>query len=309
MLRHVRVSYFSFKQALNSIGIAKQNKAVKIILLKNSTFQTCNLFKGYYSLVKQTKLLFNLKPFIMYSKLLAITPIATNNYVAFTFFVGTMAMLAASVFFFFEVSNTDKKWRTSVLISGLITFIAAVHYYYMRDYQLATGESPTFFRYVDWLLTVPLMCVEFFLITKKAGAKVSLLWKLIAASVFMLVTGYIGEGIYPTEKQSWIWGFISSLGYFYIVYLIWFGEVAKLAQVAGPAVAKANRTLAWFVLVGWAIYPIGYIAGTEGGLFGVRVLEGLSMDIIYNIGDAVNKIGFGLVIYVLAQSDEPKEKA
>lgn len=309
MLRHVRVSYFSFKQALNSIEIAKQNKAFKIILLKNSTFQTCNLFKGYYSLVKQTKLLFNLKPFIMYSKLLAITPIATNNYVAFTFFVGTMAMLAASVFFFFEVSNTDKKWRTSVLISGLITFIAAVHYYYMRDYQLATGESPTFFRYVDWLLTVPLMCVEFFLITKKAGAKVGLLWKLIAASVFMLVTGYIGEGIYPTEKQSWIWGFISSLGYFYIVYLIWFGEVAKLAQVAGPAVAKANRTLAWFVLVGWAIYPIGYIAGTEGGLFGVRVLEGLSMDIIYNIGDAVNKIGFGLVIYVLAQSDEPKEKA
>ena len=309
MLRHVRVSYFSFKQTLNSIGIAKQNKVFKIILLKNSTFQTCNLFEGYYSLVKQTKLLFNLKPFIMYSKLLAITPIATNNYVAFTFFVGTMAMLAASVFFFFEVSNTDKKWRTSVLISGLITFIAAVHYYYMRDYQLATGESPTFFRYVDWLLTVPLMCVEFFLITKKAGAKVGLLWKLIAASVFMLVTGYIGEGIYPTEKQSWIWGFISSLGYFYIVYLIWFGEVAKLAQVAGPAVAKANRTLAWFVLVGWAIYPIGYIAGTEGGLFGVRVLEGLSMDIIYNIGDAVNKIGFGLVIYVLAQSDEPKEKA
>lgn len=75
----------------------------------------------------------------MYYKLLAINPIATNNYVAFTFFVGTMAMLAASVFFFFEVSNTDKKWRTSVLISGLITFIAAVHYYYMRDYQLLTG--------------------------------------------------------------------------------------------------------------------------------------------------------------------------
>jgi sensory rhodopsin len=245
----------------------------------------------------------------MYLKLLAITPIATDNYVAFTFFVGTMAMLAASVFFFFEVSNTDKKWRTSVLISGLITFIAAVHYYYMRDYQLTTGESPTFFRYVDWLLTVPLMCVEFFLITKKAGAKVSLLWKLILASVFMLVTGYIGEGIYPAEKQSWIWGFISSLGYFYIVYLIWFGEVARLAQTAGPAVAKANRTLAWFVLVGWAIYPIGYIAGTEGGLFGMRVLEGLSMDIVYNIGDAINKIGFGLVIYVLAQSDEPKEKA
>ena len=240
----------------------------------------------------------------MHQTILEILPIATDNYVAFTFFVGTMAMLAASIFFFFEVSNTDKKWRTSVLVSGLITFIAAVHYYYMRDYYLATKMSPTFFRYVDWLLTVPLMCVEFYLITKKAGAKIGLLWKLVAAAVFMLETGYIGEAIYPTEKQSWIWGFISGLAYFYIVYLIWFGEVAKLASNAGPAVIKANNTLAWFVLVGWAIYPIGYIAGTEGGLFGFKVLQGVSLDIVYNIGDAINKIGFGLVIYALAQTDK-----
>lgn len=236
--------------------------------------------------------------------LLGILPIANNNYVAFTFFVGCMAMMAASVFFFFEISNTSKKWRTSVLVSGLITFIAAVHYYYMRDYNLETGQSPTFFRYVDWILTVPLMCVEFYLITKKAGAKIGLLWKLIAASLFMLITGYIGEAIYPTEKQSWIWGFVSGLAYFYIVYLIWFGDVARLAKNAGPAVEKANKTLAWFVLVGWAIYPIGYIAGTEGGLFGVKVLEGVSLDIVYNIGDAINKIGFGLVIYALAQTDK-----
>jgi len=240
----------------------------------------------------------------MYQRFLDVHLISNDNYVAFTFFVGCMAMLAASVFFLFEVSNTDKKWRVSVLVSGIITLIAAVHYYYMRDYNLATGQSPTFFRYVDWMLTVPLMCVEFYLITKKAGAKIDLLWKLIAAAVFMLVTGYIGEAIHPTESQSWIWGFISSIGYFYIVYLIWFGEVARLAKNAGTAVAKANRTLSWFVLVGWAIYPIGYIAGTEGGLFGMKILEGVSLDIIYNIGDAINKIGFGLVIYVLAQSDK-----
>ena len=147
----------------------------------------------------------------MFNTLLEIKAISTDNYVAFTFFIGCMAMLAASVFFFFEVSNTEKKWRTSVLISGLITFIAAVHYYYMRDYNLATNESPVFFRYVDWILTVPLMCVEFYLITKKAGAKIDLLWKLIAASVVMLITGYIGEAIYGTETQSWIWGLISGL--------------------------------------------------------------------------------------------------
>ncbi len=234
--------------------------------------------------------------------LLGIIP--NDNYVAFTFFVGTMAMMAASVFFFFELSNVPQRWRTSVLVSGLITFIAAVHYYYMRGYNLETGQSPVFFRYVDWILTVPLMCVEFYLITKKAGAKVGLLWQLILASLVMLVTGYIGEAIYGNETQSWIWGLISGIAYFYIVYLVWFGEVAKLAGNAGPAVNKAVKNLGWFVLVGWAIYPIGYIAGTTGGLFGVRVFEGLSMDIIYNLGDAINKIGFGLVIYVLAQSDK-----
>jgi bacteriorhodopsin len=233
--------------------------------------------------------------------------IAADNYVAFTFFIGTMAMMAASVFFFFELSNTDKAWRTSVLVSGLITFIAAVHYYYMRGYNLETGgDSPTFFRYVDWLLTVPLMCVEFYLITKKAGGKIGLLWKLIFASVVMLVTGYFGETIY--KDQSVLWGVISGAAYFYIVYLVWFGEVAKLATASSPAVAKANKTLGWFVLVGWAIYPLGYILGTPGGLFGMILVEDVAaathaMDIVYNIGDAVNKIGFGLVIYALSRSE------
>jgi sensory rhodopsin len=233
--------------------------------------------------------------------------IASDNYVAFTFFIGTMAMMAASVFFFFELGNTSQKWRTSLLVSGLITFIAAVHYYYMRGYNLETGESPTFFRYVDWFLTVPLMCVEFYLITKKAGAKLSLLWKLIAASIVMLVTGYLGETV--DSGNSVMWGVVSSIPYFYIVYLVWFGEVANLAQTAGPQVAKATRILAWFVFVGWAIYPIGYILGTPGGFFGIQLVSNQAaashaMDVLYNLADAINKIGFGLVIYVLSRTED-----
>jgi len=232
--------------------------------------------------------------------------IAKTDYVSFTFFIGTMAMMAAAVFFFFEVGNTSKEWRTSVLVSGLITFIAAVHYYYMRGYYAETHDSPTFFRYVDWLLTVPLMCVEFYLITKKAGATKGLLWKLIFASVVMLVTGYFGETI--DKAHSWQWGLASGIAYFYIVYLVWAGDVAKLAGATSPAVAKAVKTLGWFVLVGWAIYPLGYILGTPGGLFGIKLVEDVvsanrAMDIVYNIGDAVNKIGFGLVIYALSRSE------
>ena len=182
-----------------------------------------------------------------------------------------------------------------------------MHYYYMRGYNLETGESPTFFRYVDWILTVPLMCVEFYLITKKAGAKIALLWKLIFASVVMLVTGYIGEVL--DENNSVLWGVLSGAAYFYIAYLIWFGEVSKLAQSAGPQVEKATKILAWFVLVGWAIYPLGYILGTPGGLFGITFVADpkdgeAAMDIVYNIADAINKIGFGLVIYSLSRKED-----
>jgi len=228
-----------------------------------------------------------------------------GDYVGFTFFIGSMAMAAATVFFFFQYSKVETQWKDSLLVSGLITFIAAVHYYYMRDFWAETAQSPTEFRYIDWILTVPLMCVEFYLITKKAGAKIGLLWRLIIASLAMLLFGFLGEstGIYNTEEtatMSWIMGLLSGLAYFYILYMVMFGEVKDLAAQAGPKVAKAVKILAWFVLVGWAIYPIGYIAGTTGGLFGAQILNGLEMDIIYNIGDAVNKIGFGLVIFSLA---------
>ena len=117
-----------------------------------------------------------------------------NDPVNFTFFIGCMAMMAASAFFFLSLNQFDKKWRTSVLVSGLITFIAAVHYWYMRDAAMAGNlTNVTAFRYVDWILTVPLMCVEFYLILKVAGAKQSMMWKLIGLSVVMLVTGYFGE--------------------------------------------------------------------------------------------------------------------
>ena len=232
-----------------------------------------------------------------FANLISLVPkLAPDDYVGFTFFVGCMAMMAASAFFFLSMNSFDRKWRTSILVSGLITFIAAVHYWYMRDYWATNMESPTFFRYVDWILTGPLMCVEFYLILKVAGAKKSLMWKLILLSVVMLVTGYWGEGV--DRDNAWLWGLISGIAYFVIVYEIWLGGAAKLAKQAGGSVASSHKILCWFVLVGWAIYPIGYMAGTPGwyeGIFG-----GLSMDVFYNIADAINKIGFGLVIYNLA---------
>jgi sensory rhodopsin len=234
--------------------------------------------------------------------LLNVLTIPKNDPIAFTFFTGYMAMLASSVFFFAERSSVDGKWKLSLLVSALITGIAAVHYYYMRDYYLATGENPTALRYIDWTLTVPLMCVEFYLLTKAAGAKLNLLWKLILASVWMLVTGYIGEAFTDgSSSHSFIWGALSTLGYIYILYTAWFGEVAQLAKSSQNAsVEKGVRTLAWFVLVGWAIYPIGYMCMPGGWLNTAFGWESSNVDLFYNIADAINKIGFGLVVYGIA---------
>lgn len=244
---------------------------------------------------------------------LDVLTIPKDDAVAFTFFTGYMAMMAASVFFFFERSRVAYKWKLSLLVSALITFIAAVHYYYMRDYYLATGENPTALRYIDWTLTVPLMCVEFYLLTKAAGAKQSLMWKLIFASVVMLVFGYIGEAFNPeggSTSHSVMYGVLSTVGYIYILYTAWIGEVAQLAKASdNAAIQRSVKILAWFVLVGWAIYPIGYMCMPGGWLNTSLGWESNNVDLFYNIADAINKIGFGLVVYSLAIGQSNEENA
>ena len=221
--------------------------------------------------------------------------------VNFTFFLGTMAMTAASAFFFLSLPQFDSKWRTSILVSGLITFIAAVHYYYMRE-AATSGGVTTEIRYIDWILTVPLMCVEFYLILKVAGATTRHLSILIWASLGMLVFGYFGETGFAGGSAAF-WGLLSGICYFYIAYLVYFGQLAKLAAAAGGSVEKAHKTLTLFVLIGWAIYPLGYMIGTDGWYDFVDAIN-VNMDVVYNIGDAINKIGFGLVVYAAAVSSK-----
>lgn len=242
---------------------------------------------------------------ILTADLIGLDKLIDSDPVAITFFIGYMAMFASAVFFFVERSSVSDKWKTSLLVSGLITGIAAVHYYYMRDFYLQTGQSPTAFRYVDWTLTVPLMCVEFYLLTKPFGAKTSTLTKLIIASLVMLITGYIGEtsGI----ENNIMWGIASTLGYLYIVYEVFAGDVAKLAKSSdSPALNRAMFLLKIFITLGWSIYPIGYMVLPGNLLSGA--FEVSSIDLFYNLADAINKIGFGLVIYSVAISETAKAK-
>ncbi|MDA8959741.1 bacteriorhodopsin-like, partial [bacterium] len=120
----------------------------------------------------------------------------SNDFVGISFWVISMALVAATAFFFLEIQRVEGKWKTSLTVSGLVTLVAAVHYFYMRDVWVETGSTPTVYRYIDWLITVPLLMVEFYLIlaaiTKVPGG---VFWRLMIGTLVMLIGGYLGEAV------------------------------------------------------------------------------------------------------------------
>lgn len=220
-----------------------------------------------------------------------------DDFVGISFWLATAIMLASTVFFFIERGDVAVKWRTSLTVAGLVTGIAFWHYLYMRGIWVATGDSPTVYRYIDWLITVPLQIVEFYLILAAVTAvRTGLFWQLLVASVVMLLGGYGGE----TGVLSPAVGFIIGMaGWLYIIYLIFFGEASKVSAESGNAASQmAFYWLRLIVTVGWAIYPLGYFLGYLAG--GV---DNDSLNIIYNIADLVNKTAFGLAIWYAATQD------
>ena len=100
-----------------------------------------------------------------------------DDFVGISFWLATAIMLASTVFFFIERGDVAVKWRTSLTVAGLVTGIAFWHYLYMRGIWVATGDSPTVYRYIDWLITVPLQIVEFYLILAAVTAvRTGLFW-------------------------------------------------------------------------------------------------------------------------------------
>ena len=217
-----------------------------------------------------------------------------DDYVGVSFWIISAAMVAATYFFTVERDRAVGKWKTSLTVAALVCGIAAIHYFYMRGVWVSTGESPLVFRYVDWLLTVPLQIIEFYLILAAiAVVRAALFWKLMIASIVMLVFGFLGE---LGAMSYWPAFAIGMAGWLYIIYEIFAGEASQISAASGtPASQYAFNALRLIVTVGWAIYPIGYILGAgEGGEAG--------LNLIYNLADFVNKIAFGVVIWVAAVS-------
>ena len=208
-----------------------------------------------------------------------------------------MALVAATAFFFLERDRVSGKWKTSLTVSGLVTLIAAVHYFYMRDVWVASGTSPTEFRYIDWLRTVPLLMVEFYLIMSAVGKVPGrVFWNLLIGTTLMLLLGYAGETGMMDVGLAFA---LSMAAWFYVIWYIIKGEASQVnASLANANVQKAYKTMTLLVTVGWAIYPLGYFLGYLGG-----GADAGTMNIIYNLADFWNKIGFGIVIWSAAVAD------
>jgi bacteriorhodopsin len=223
--------------------------------------------------------------------------LVSGDYVGMSFWLISMALVAATAFFFVERDRVAGKWKTSLTVSGLVTLIAAVHYFYMRDVWVSTGTSPTEFRYIDWLLTVPLLMVEFYLVLS-AVTKVpaGVFWRLLLGSIIMLVFGYMGESGMMGVTMAFV---LAMLGWGFIVWEIFKGEASQInAGLSNANVQGAYKAMLICVTLGWSIYPIGYFVGYMGG-----GADPAMLNIVYNLADFVNKIGFGVIIWAAAVAD------
>ena len=180
-----------------------------------------------------------------------------DDLVGVSFWIISVAMVASTAFFFLEGNSVAKHWQTSVRVAGLVTLIAAVHYYYMRAVWIQTGENPNVYRYIDWLLTVPLQMVEFYLILAAVGAATAgMFWRLLIGTLVMLIAGFLGENGSINATVGFI---VGMAGWIYILYEVFAGEAAQAnASSNSKAQQSAYNAMKWIVSIGWSIYPIGY---------------------------------------------------
>ena len=225
----------------------------------------------------------------------------------FMFFIGYISMGAAFVFFMSERNNVAPEYRTTMTISALIVGIAAFHYYYMRGVYIDTGAVSTDYRYMDWIITVPLMALKFPSLVGKDAITDNKVLGLgftgvcFVGALIMISFGYLGE---IGEIDAALGLILGGVGWAMIMvatglpFGLYDGKGVDNSKIKDELVWSANA-LRTFILVGWIIYPVGYLVGTDmvdAGSDGKEI-----MAILYNIADMINKIGFGVVAWMGAK--------
>jgi bacteriorhodopsin len=226
-----------------------------------------------------------------------------DDIVGISFWVTSMGLLAATAFFFLERRSVVSNWRTTLTLAGIITGVAFINYLYVRNVYVSQGEASLLYRYIDWMITMPLQMVQFYLIlaTVRKVPK-SLFWKLLIGTVVMVLATYLGA----SENIPSMIGFIIGIGaWIYILYEIFSGEAGRiLVKIGNKPVVNAYVSMRMIVTVVWAIYPLGYVFGHI-----TNSIDGNLLNLIYNVTDFINKIVFGLVIWVAAtQNTTPRNR-
>ena len=224
----------------------------------------------------------------------------------FLFFVGYISMGAAFVFFMAERNSVAPQYRTTMTISALIVGIAAFHYYYMRAVYSELGEVSIEYRYMDWIITVPLMALKFpslvgkDAITDDKFAGLGFTGICFTGALIMIGFGYLGE----SGAISGIAGLVlGGVGWAMIIVATgtpWSsGKGVDNSKIA-PELLWSTNALRWFICVGWIIYPLGYLFNPTADILPDAV-DAEIMAILYNIADMINKIGFGVVAWMGAK--------
>ena len=220
-----------------------------------------------------------------------------DDFVGFTFWLLSIACLATTVFLFLERSSVAPGWKSSITVASIVTGVAFIHYMYMRHIWTTTGDAPTIYRYIDWLITMPLLAIEFYLVLS-AVRKVSstIFWKLLIGTLLMVCGGYAGEAGYILPFLGFV---IWMVAWMYILYEIFSGEAGKLiTRSTNRSLVTAYETMRMIITIGWAIYPLGYVFGyLTGGV------DSNTINVIYNFADFVNKIAFALVIWIASTAN------
>jgi bacteriorhodopsin len=231
------------------------------------------------------------------------------NLVYAVFSFGLVSMLATTVYTLISQNRVLPKYRNALVMSSMVTFIAAYHYYRIfnsfsesSENQVvnvsgAQGSFNEAYRYVDWLLTVPLLLVEVIAVLALAAAVAkSLIMRLVPAAAAMIALGYPGE-ISTDQNTQVLYGVLSTIPFLYILYVL-FVELGKSLDRQPAGVAETVGRLRLLLIATWGVYPIAYIfniVGDESASSFVAIQVG------YTIADILAKCVFGLTIMKIAR--------
>merc|ERR1712151_551799 len=237
--------------------------------------------------------------------------------------MGSLAsMSATTMYLWFRASAVHDKYKSAVYISGLVTFIAAYHYIRIFNswvdaysYEgVPQGGGPKLtgvpfndaYRYMDWLLTVPLLLTEILLVMKLDDKTYSSkAWTLGGGSALMIVSGYYGELVVSGDlTPRWVCWFLSMSFFLYIVYELLVGLSAATNSEANPEIKGKIQTAQVMTVISWCTFPVVYLFPMLGIKAATAVV---SIQIGYCVSDIISKCGVGLVIYQISYAKSKKE--